>query len=423
MSIRIRKRIYIPTDGIYEMSVASTEYVSSIDHHLIQCVTKGAVLFTGKKRYYYSAEGFIRRSKDNGESFQDKEILYTFDPTTSGQVTRMIHPKFVLDKKNDILIMFYTSFIDDTSIPQFSYDSLCMKTCRPVMRISNDGGRTWGPDMLIRDKSRDENDPEWAEGIRYGFNGAALICSVWINEDTLMVGLTVYKPMNKKGELVYTRSGNAYTTGVKFATGVWNEDKSNMIWTFGDTVTVNPSLTLIGCNEPCITKCAGDVIFAAMRTQGSEHAGLFSGRYCSVSYDGGMTWSEPELLRYDDGTVVHNPAAFANFFTSKVTHKTYFMTNILKEPVYGQTPRYPLHIAEFDTKSMRVIKDSVQVIQNLPKCAPVERRYTNWSQYEDRVTGELVMHLPELPKYKNFSEMDSNNDMQADCLEYRLQLQ
>ena len=157
-----------------------------------------------------------------------------------------------------------------------------------------------------------------------------------------------------------------------------------------------------------------------MRTQGSRHAGLYSGRTVCVSCDQGMTWSEPELMRYDDGTVVHNPAAFSNFFTSSVTKKTYWMSNILNEPVYGQTPRYPLHIAEFDTNRMCIIKKSIQVIQDLPEGAPVERRYTNWTQYEDRVTGELVIHLPELPKYKNFYEMDSNNDMQADCLEYRL---
>ena len=135
-----------------------------------------------------------------------------------------------------------------------------------------------------------------------------------------------------------------------------------------------------------------------------------------------MTWSEPTPLVYGDGSTVWTPASPHRFFASSKTGKSYVIANILPGPVYGQTPRYPLTIAEFDAGRVCVLRDTVQVIQDLPEGAPKSRRYTNFSMYEERGTGDLILLMPEQPKKVEMGEMTRAEDMEADCIEFRVRL-
>ena len=135
-----------------------------------------------------------------------------------------------------------------------------------------------------------------------------------------------------------------------------------------------------------------------------------------------MTWSEPEPLVYDDGSTVWTPASCSRFFPSSKTGKTYWIANILPGPVHFQIPRYPLTIAEFDTDRLCVLRDTVQVIQDLPKGAPKSRRYTNFQVYEERGTGDLILCMPEQPKKGELEEITRAEDMESDCIEFRVRL-
>ena len=136
-----------------------------------------------------------------------------------------------------------------------------------------------------------------------------------------------------------------------------------------------------------------------------------------------MTWSEPAPAVYDDGTTVWTPSSPHLFFVSSVNGKTYVLANFLPGPVYGQTPRYPLSIAEFDTERACVLRDTIEVIQDLPEGAPESRRYTNFSMYEDRETGELVLQMPEQPKKMGFEEMTRPEDFESDNIQWRVKFE
>ena len=120
---------------------------------------------------------------------------------------------------------------------------------------------------------------------------------------------------------------------------------------------------------------------------------------CSQSFCSPLssaTWSAPKPLCYDDGSVVCVPASLAAFERNPKTGRAYWFANILSHPVTGQIPRYPLTIAEMDTKRLCIIRDSVTVIQDLPEGAikanedigELGRRYSNFGHYVDRVTGK-----------------------------------
>lgn len=102
--------------------------------------------------------------------------------------------------------------------------------------------------------------------------------------------------------------------------------------------------------------------------------------------------------------------------------RTYVLGNFLAKPVHGQVPRYPLCIAELDTDRAVVRRATVRVIQDLPAGAPTDRRYTNWGQYEERGSRDLVLLLPEQPKHMNYEEMRRPEDFTADCIRIRVRL-
>ena len=135
-----------------------------------------------------------------------------------------------------------------------------------------------------------------------------------------------------------------------------------------------------------------------------------------------MNWTDPAPLVYEDGGTVWTPASPHRFYLSSKTGRTYVLANILPDPVRGQTPRYPLTIAEFDTDRLCVLRDTVQVIQDLPEGAPESRRYTNFSMYEERGSGDLILQMPEQPKDVEFEAMTKPEDFTADCIRFRIEI-
>jgi len=161
-----------------------------------------------------------------------------------------------------------------------------------------------------------------------------------------------------------------------------------------------------------------------MRTQGIPSKQTPTTRQCALSEDGGRTWSKPEPLKYDDGTTVWVPAAIAVFERHPATGRVFWFANIQHGPVYGQIPRYPLTMAEFDTKRLCILKDSVTIIQDLPPGAPkagdpkkgeLGRRYSNFGHYVDRHTGEIVLLVAEEPRV-------TWDDYWSDTIRFRIKL-
>lgn len=198
---------------------------------------------------------------------------------------------------------------------------------------------------------------------------------------------------------------------VAFLRGHWLNDHSGLWWEVGAPLRVTPDTSTIGCCEPDLLYWGGNRLVTTMRCQGNPAlSGCYSHRELAQLEDGGLTWTTPCPLRYDDGTPVHVPASYSAFLRSPRTGKAYWFANILDHPVYAQYPCYPLVMAEFDPERLCLVKDSLYVIQDLPggalPCtnelpwcdAECERQYTNYGAYVDRETGEFVLTMPEIPR-------------------------
>ena len=276
-------------------------------------------------------------------------------------------------------------------------------------QVSQDGGRTWSSAQQIIHPGAEYNETRWMPGITDGEQFISVDQGPFakLDDGTVLFALSVHTPSKYYPDRQMFKGA--------FLRGQWRNGGPAMDWDAGGVIQVPKSVSPIGADEPDLLHLGGQRVLTTLRCQGDEEQGIPSTRQWALSEGGGRTWSEPQPLKYDDGSRVCVPASIAAFEKDPRTGKAYWFANILDKPVTLQSPRYPLTIAEFDMSRFCIIKDSVTVIQDLPEGAPVERSYTNFGHYVDRVTGEFVLTMMEAPKFNSI-------DLTSDCIRFRVRV-
>ena len=412
MKIDVEEELYVSAPEGMAVYAQNPSYVATEGLGLIEALKHEAMhIDPVLGEVYYHPRILRRRSDDNGRTWTEEPDLATDSLDTLAGEHRNV-PMHVLDAKRNVLISLHSTYEFDPREPIFQQGNLMERTYRMHYEISRDGGRTWTPAKQVIDCRRGYDATRWGPGIEFGKIGgvADLLACTWLPDGSLVFGLMV----------IGNVGAEEGAWGTMYVRANWNDDGSDLQFRCGDLITLKAGQSRVGCVEPAVAYLGGERLFNVMRCQGDEKRGIHSVRYSTISEDGGMTWSEPAPLQYDDGTTVWTPASYSQFVRMSKTGKTYWIANILPGPVYGQTPRYPLTIAEFDMERCCILRDTVQVIKDLPKGAPYDRRYTNWGSYEDRETGDLIMTMPEQPKYMDWSEMTRPEDFTADCVRFRI---
>ena len=398
---------------------ASVTYARAQGSEMFASVRDAAMHVKPKgDRHYYARRLYTRRSLYDGRTWVEEDELERCGPKQL-EATQTMHMGLLLDPYHDLLIDLYMTHEVDLGEGMFAIGNTQQRTQRSWYRLSRDGGRSWSEAQQIIDAGDGYDADHWAPGVTFGTQGARPSGqSLFLADGTLVVGFTVMHP-EKPAD--HPRGGSYYIT-TRYAQARLTHAGDRLDWRFGDEITVAFPLSTMGCAEPALTRLEGDRLYNTMRCQGSPEHGTYAVRYSTLSEDGGMTWTAPEPLVYDDGETVWTPASVHRFFLSSKTGKTYLLANILEAPVYHQKPRYPLCLAEFDIRGVCVLRDTVEVIQDLPPGAPAERRYTNFSMHEERGNLDLILVMPEQPRDVNFTEMARPEEFTADCFAWRVRL-
>lgn len=416
-AIRISRDTHIRApDGAAVYAYAS--YAEPHGTRLLETVRHEGLAFTPAGRQYYPAKVYRRTSDDHGRTWNDGDLILEASLGTHVGTSLFPH-RPVLHAGRGILVDFHASYDVDPAQPMFGIGNLRQRTYRSFYRLSHDGGRSWSAAVQIIDERPDYDETLWAPGVRHGHTGATPDgLAVFLPDGSFVQGFTRYHP-EAPAENTCDMAKEVHVS-VIYGRARFSEDGLRLHWRFGEEISVPFPLSAIGACEPTALSLGGLKLCNTMRCQGDPKHGFYSSRQMTVSEDGGMTWSAPEPLRYDDGGQVWTPASLHGFFVSSKTGRAYLLANLLDAPVYGQCPRYPLCIAEFDRAQCRVLRTTRQVIQDLPPGAPTDRRYTNWGQYEERRTGDLILLMPEQPKRMNYAEMRKPEDMTSDCVRFRI---
>jgi hypothetical protein len=149
--------------------------------------------------------------------------------------------------------------------------------------------------------------------------------------------------------------------------------------------------------EPEVAELADGRLLVVWR--GSTHgwdgsvAKLPGRKFFSVSFDGGRTLTPPAVWKYDDGSDFYSPSSYHRVIRHSVTGKLYWLGNISDTPPSGNSPRYPLVLAEVDEAKAALKKGTVTVIDDRQAGQPAQIQFSNFSLLEDRETHQLELRL------------------------------
>lgn len=178
--------------------------------------------------------------------------------------------------------------------------------------------------------------------------------------------------------------------------GKWRDDLSGIDWVKGGSVEIDPRKCSSGLDEPQACQFPDGRIFVLIRAGNvlptQDTPGVPSVKLFIVSEDGGKTWSEPAPLTYEDGRYVYSPRSYPDVVCSAKNNKVYVLLNISGTTV-NCDPRTTLNIAELNTDTLCVKKDTVAIIETRHEEHRHLVRFSNWVAMEDRDTKNLILFM------------------------------
>lgn len=157
---------------------------------------------------------------------------------------------------------------------------------------------------------------------------------------------------------------------------------------------LSPERSSRGVLEPGIGVLDGGDLLMVCR--GSNTESTPGHKWFSVSIDRGRTLSRIEELRYDDGSQFYSPSSIHRFVRSSKNGKLYWLANIVDVPPNGNSPRYPLCIAEIDERKVAVKKGSIVTVDDRGPDEPEALQLSNFSVLENRETLDIEILMTRL---------------------------
>jgi hypothetical protein len=295
------------------------------------------------------------------------------------------------DENRWIRVSHSTRGIDDTDTGFLDY--------KMWYSLSSDGGRTWSQERPMV-QAGDEFDP--MHPCRYVWIGKNSFCYASVppllklsNGQILMP--FYYAPLDENGN--YYNPKGAYTfTYVACMIGTWNEAGDDIIWDVSEDIRLDADLSSRGSNECAVIelRTPGHIL---MVTRGSNAP--FTGtqkawKWKTLSTDYGKTWSEYTQFTYDDGEGFLSPSSMSNFIRSSKTGKAYWIGNISRTQPSGNSPRYPLVIAELDEEKLALRRETVTILDDRGPADSPEVQFSNFQNIEDPQTGHILVRCERL---------------------------
>src|SRR5690606_27460836 len=125
---------------------------------------------------------------------------------------------------------------------------------------------------------------------------------------------------------------------------------------------------------------------------GSTEYKLPGYKWASVSKDGGEKWSTPEPFTFEDGTPFYSPSSMSTLFKHS-SGKCYWVGNMTDKNSEGNLPRWPLVMVEVNTKTLKLIKNSLFVLDTFHEEDKANGRLdiSHFFLVEDRETKEIIL--------------------------------
>jgi hypothetical protein len=268
-------------------------------------------------------------------------------------------------------------------------------------RTSKDQGRTWSQPKQFRYEEGDSfdivnplkdtflnhNEGYAGNNILTRSDGSLVLCLAHVN--------ALSDPKN---------DSRPWRLGSICFRGIWDANRKEYEWKAGARVDISHEVSARGLMEPEVAELKDGRLLVVWRGSTEGWDGTTSkepGRKLySLSTDGGSTLSSPTAWKYHDGSNFYSPSSFHRMIRHQTTGKLYWLGNISASPPSGNSPRYPLVIAEVDEEKAALKRGTVTALDDRQP-GQGDIQFSNFPLIEDRETHELILHVTTFGQEKN----------------------
>lgn len=330
------------------------------------------------------SERSTRLSLDNGRSWQPGQPLAATDVHYAGKEVWEGGGAELYDPSSCLLVGVW--------LRQIALNRIY--NCFTYTRVSRDFGQTWSSPVQLKYEPGPDFDPAkphdaaflrpnqayFGNNILRHSNGTLIHCVAHANAPN--------DPDNDR---------RPWKMGSLCFIGHWDSAASQYHWEPGQRVEISPDLSARGLMEPEVAELRDGRVFVVWRGSNTgwdgSRAKIPGRKLYSISKDGGRTLSPPDELRFDDGTSFYSPSSYHRMIRHSVTGRLYWIGNISRHPPEGNSPRYPLVIAEVDEEKTALRKRTVTVIDDRRPDQPAALQFSNFSLLEDRISSDLELFI------------------------------
>jgi hypothetical protein len=347
----------------------------------------------------------ISYSPDGGQTWGDDQPYQVSFATPAGMVRKGFGTP-VADPRTGRLVALDTTSVlpTDAMLEALTYTF-------PTYRVSDDGGITW----LFEDRIVHHGS---------GFSAQHPLPSVWTAKNAvhysnmpffdsagrLIVPVQITR-LNLDGTL-FCPPGALSFHETLVLTGTWQED-GRLCWQASEKVTMEPDVSTRGAVEGAVAEMPDGRFVMVMRGSNAGNLSLPGHKWYCVSTDGCRTWSAVRPWGYTDGTLFHSPSSYSTILPH-TNGRYYWVGNICDHNPEGNGPDYPVVIGQIDPVSLLLRRDSVCDVDTWRDSDPGPMHLRNFSLYEERATGNLVMRMTRL-------WVDDARNMRGDAYLYRIE--
>lgn len=356
-------------------------------HNALYVSSEGLSLFSG-----------TQFSKDNGRTWNTYKMEPDFFSTLPYGYRRDLITS-VLDHNTDRVVTIINSLDTPGLDPGINEPPVAQHTYYLRYIVSENGAESWLFDEpIVSEGGYSQNNP--FEGIFIGKNSIYLgdlgCIPIVTGKGKILVPAqtTILGP---DGSLANPGGGFTYTD-VLVLIGTWTNNK-RLSWKASQRVEGDPKRSTRGMIEPSLLELEDGRILMVMRGSNggkNDPEYLLPGyKWYSVSNDGGETWSKPEHWTFDDESTFYSPSSMSALFKHS-GGRCFWVGNMSAINCQGNLPRFPLVMAEVNTKSLKLIRSSLITVDTRTEEDLSKGRLdiSHITLLEDRETKEIILTYP-----------------------------
>lgn len=319
--------------------------------------------------------------------------LYSYQDQPGPSKQNVYNNAYVLryDDRRCVANAMLTRGVGDTATGYMDY--------KMWYRVSLDGGKTYGDLKPIVQQGPDYSPMHPIQVVWVGKNS---FCYATIPGTMLKLSNSqvffpcYYAPLDAEGN--YYNPLHAYTFGAVIGIiGTWNAAGDDLLWDVSEPVLLGPEQSSRGADECGVIELAGKPGRLLMVIRASNEPNptgkIPAWKWKTVSNDYGKTWSKCEPFTFEDGEPIISPSSCCSLIRSSRSGKCYWVGNISRTLPKGNSPRYPLVIAEVDEQKLVLRRHTLTIIDDRHPDDPADLQLSNYNLVEDAETGEFVLEV------------------------------